>query len=125
MVSTFLEALIFLGRQSWPWLSVLAVTSAMLMFEAMPRRRWRAGAPGLAGIGAFLLTCALGSASASTSIGALKHFPLVGLFLTVALFIPSIRSLKWRAMGWLHVLTLLCALFLYLICGLYLSGDSM
>jgi hypothetical protein len=69
--------------------------------------------------------CALGSASASTSIGALKHFPLVGLFLTVALFIPSIRSLKWRAMGWLHVLTLLCALFLYLICGLYLSGDSM
>lgn len=125
MESSFLDALAFLGRQTWLSLVVLVVSTAIPMLGALPRRRMLAGAPGLVSIGVFLLSCSLAEERASGAIGMLAHVPVVGLFLAIALVAPSVASLRWREMGWIHVLTVLCGLHLYLVCGLYLSGDAM
>ena len=116
---SFLEYLIFLAKEGWLSLLLLAATTPALISAGLPNRKLIAGAPGIVAILVFVLSCYIASLSNTDA-----SIPFAGFLLTALLVIPSVLALRHRWLGLLHIITLLAALYLGVISSLAISGDG-
>jgi hypothetical protein len=116
---SFPQYLAFLAEECWPGLLALAVTIPILILGGSPNRKLLAGAPGIIALLAFVLSSYIASLSTTDAV-----VPLAGLVLTALFVIPSVPALRHRWLGLLHILTLLAASYLWLICSLAIGGEA-
>ena len=87
-------------------------------------RRLAAASPGLFGTVFFLAFLLVSGTTSPQSPNVLGYLPLLGLLVVVASILPSVRALRLKWAGLLHVLTLTGALYTSFVAALAITHDS-
>ena len=114
----------FLAEQAWFALAALAAISAILIVASFPHRRLVAASPSIVAFIVFVLSCV---AASLTTVATGRYFvwlPTIGVLLAASLCIPSVRALRNKWFGLLHLLALPVWSYLWFIASLAIGRDS-
>ena len=94
-----------------------------LVGTASQGRRLIACSPSLAALAVFAISCIVAGLPGVEHRPLVEYVPLLGLLLTIVLFVPSTLSLRNRWFGLIHLLTLAGALLSWFVGAMAITHD--
>src|SRR5687768_10539529 len=94
-----------------------------LSYSASQQRWLTAGSPGLVGTALFIAFSGMSGTTSHQSPKFIAYLPIAGLLLVVALIPASVRALRNKWIGLLHILTVAGALLTWLVAAMAISHD--
>ncbi|GAB2668809.1 hypothetical protein GCM10027193_23610 [Arenimonas aestuarii] len=104
-------------------LALLLLPIPFLSHVAIQQRRIAACSPGLAGAVSFLALSLISGTASNQGSDVLGYLPMAGLLLVVALIPLSVRALRNRWVGLLHLFTASGALLAMFLSAMAISHD--
>ena len=114
----------FAAEQGIPALLGLTASLPIFAYAAKADRRLRASSSSLTCACFFVASCFLAGVPGVEAMRLAGLLPLAGFVATLVLVVPSILALRWRWLGFLHLVTLASAAYLGFVSILAISHDA-
>ena len=115
---------LFTVRQGLPGAAALAMTLPVFAVCGNPGRRLLASSSTLAAMGAFVASAVVAGIPGVEAATWGAYVPMIGFGVALLLLVPSVRALRLRWFGVLHLVTMVASIYLAFIGSLAISHDA-